>query len=227
MLSRGANAVVVDLPGHERAEHARRIGARFIGCDLADPQAAAALISESVAEDLDGIVYAAGVLERDWFPEIAADDWDRVFRVNVAAPMMLTQALVSRLGSGSAIVLIASVEAFTVIAPRQAPTPAYAASKSAVANLVRSLAWELGPKGIRVNGVAPGLTRTPLAAEVIALAEKWYIASTPLRRIAEPAEMASVVEFLLGDAASYLTGQTIVVDGGLTLGRAPAAPLGE
>lgn len=140
--------------------------------------------------------------------------WDKIFEINVKGPFYCSRAFASRVTDGGSIVNIASV-----VGLRAAPFQAvYGMTKSAVISMTRSLAMELGPGGIRVNAIAPGLVETKFAQVLVedeAIREH-FVSRTFLGRHAQPDEMAGTAVYLLSDASSYTTGQTIVVDGGMT-----------
>ena len=145
------------------------------------------------------------------------DTWDQVLDVNLRAAATVTRELHASLleaGPGSAIVYISSIEGLV----GSAMLPAYCASKAGLIGLTRSVCAQLGPEGIRVNSVCPGAVDTPLLAPLLALpgAQERLVEHTPLRRLAQPEDIASVVRFLLSDDAAYISGTSIVVDGGMT-----------
>lgn len=169
-------------------------------------------LAASLADDeIHGLVHCAGVTWRDRVLDVSAADMDRVYRVNVDGPLLGVQALVPLMPSGSSIVIIGS--AASVMAHYPA---AYTASKWAVRGLARTMAMELGPRGIRVNLVHPGFIDTPMTASAPAAFREANLALTPLGRIGTAFEVAQVVCFLLSDQAGYVTGAEIPVDGGLT-----------
>jgi NAD(P)-dependent dehydrogenase (short-subunit alcohol dehydrogenase family) len=139
-----------------------------------------------------------------------------VLDVNVTAFARVTPALLPdlrRATPGAAIVGIASIEALV----GNAVVPAYCSSKAAMLGLTRSMAAALGPEGMRVNAVCPGYVETPMTADGLAvpgLREQWE-SQAALRRIGQPSDIAGVVRFLLSDDAAFVTGQAIVVDGGV------------
>jgi glucose 1-dehydrogenase len=190
----------------------------LLRCDLADPGAAVAAV-RAACERVDVLVNGAGIVERQRFGELGVAEWERVHAVNARAPLLLVQGLVDLMPAGSAIVNIASMESTTVVASSGRTTPVYASSKAALKSLTETLAAELAPRGIRVNAVAPGLIRTRLTTALEhGEAGDWCLRNIPLARFGEPDEIAEVVAFLASDAARYVTGTTIAVDGGMSLG---------
>jgi NAD(P)-dependent dehydrogenase (short-subunit alcohol dehydrogenase family) len=162
----------------------------------------------------------AGVAAYHDAAQMSEDDWDGVFLVDLKAVWLCCRAVLPTMraaGSGS-IVNISSIHARMT----SAGSFPYAAAKSGVSGLTRSLALDEGPRGIRVNAVCPGYTRTRLVQEYLdqqedpAAAERAIAAAHPLRRIAEPPEVAAVVTFLASDESSFVTGTEVYVDGGLS-----------
>lgn len=153
-------------------------------------------------------------------PAIAVDDalWAKVMDTNVAGPLRLARHAMPQLKARSgAIVVVSSVNARVGMAG----SGAYGVSKAALEQLVRLLAVECGPDGVRVNGVAPGTTATDMIRslrDVPGFIET-ICNATPLRRIAEPEDVAAAIAFMASDAARHVTGQTLVVDGGQTITR--------
>ncbi len=165
---------------------------------------------------IDGAVNNAGIFRASPFLDIAEADWDAVIAVNLKGSFLVGQAVARAIvasGHGGAIVNMSSVNARLTI-----PTIAsYNASKGGVDQLTRVMALALADHGIRVNGVAPGTIATELAAKAVLgsdEARQRILSRTPMKRLGEPAEVADVVAWLLSDAASYVTGETVLVDGG-------------
>jgi NAD(P)-dependent dehydrogenase (short-subunit alcohol dehydrogenase family) len=221
----GAVTVIADRSAEGTEATARRIreaGGRVATrvVDLAD-RAARQEVIPSIIEEFGRIEIlvnnAADHGARISTLELTQQDWDRVMEVNLGAPMFLIQAAardMARRGAG-AIVNIAAIQA-------QLPVPtyvAYGASKGGLVSLTKVLATELSPKGIRVNAVAPGLIDTTSFQTSI----DGNPAPVPalLRRSGRPEELAAAVGFLASDAASYITGTVLTVDGGRVISRLP------
>ena len=209
-------------------EELRGLGAEALALhgDMGSVDAPARVVGEAVARfgGLDGLVSNAGINRPGPLTAYSVDDWDRVFAVNTRATWLLARAAHQALKTsrGGAIVVVASMSG----SHPHASLGAYGPSKAAVIMLMRVLAQELGPDGIRVNALSPGMTRTGMTARVYAdqrvAAER--DALVPLGRVASPDDMADVIAFLLGPDARYVTGHDLVVDGGVTgnhLGRLP------
>lgn len=185
--------------------------------DLADPDEPARLAAEASERlgRVDVLVNNAAVAARAPTVELDAALVDRLYAVNVRAPLLLIAALVPKMiEQGSGVIISMSSVSAVVGTPRRA---AYAATKGAVDAATRSLAIELGPHGIRVNSVAPGIVDTDMWARNKAIpgVVEQTEALTPLGRWATPEEIADVVTFLASDAARFVTGETVSVDGGL------------
>lgn len=178
-------------------------------------RALADLATERVG-GLDALVNNAAIvsLTRLPFEEIAEDDWDRMLAVNLKGAWLCAKSavpLIRRAGGGS-IVNLASEVAFSG-SPGLAH---YVASKAAIIGLTRTLARELGPDGIRVNALAPGFVRTDASIRLLA-GRRYDTAATPLGRTAQPADLLGALAFLVSDESEFITGQTLLVNGGRLL----------
>jgi len=216
----GANVTAAYLNNDAAAEELTRHAAELPGsittlkADVADPAGAKALIDAAgKAGSIDILINNAGIIRDGYLPMMSDADWDAVLRGNLY-PLFYcckwgARKMIAR--RRGVIINISSISALSGTAGQSN----YAASKGAALSFTRSLARELGPMGIRVNAVAPGLIETEmLAAMKPDLVEK-IVKSSSLGRIGRAEEVAEVVAFLASDRASYITGQCMVVDGGI------------
>lgn len=178
--------------------------------DIADRNGLSSVIEKLKDVQFDAVVNDAGEVYLEKWDELKLDTWDRTLAVNVTAPLHLVHALRGNLRRGASVVNIASVDGMVAAYD----TIAYAASKAALINLTKSLAAVLGEKGVRVNAIAPGWVETEMTKDTLP-EESTYM--TPLKRNAQAADVANLVEFLVSDKSNFISGETIVVDGGLTI----------
>ena len=164
---------------------------------------------------VDGMVYASGITKDGLLLRYKEEDIDDVVSVNLKGAIVATKhALMKMRRTGGSIVLISSVVGIT----GNIGQSIYAATKSAMFGFVKSVALEMGRKNVRINAVAPGFVDTPMTKDLPDAVKEEYIKRCPLRRIATPQEVASAIVFLLSDAASYITGEVLSVDGGSSVG---------
>jgi NAD(P)-dependent dehydrogenase (short-subunit alcohol dehydrogenase family) len=227
LAARLTPVVLCDLDGAAAETAARAIGSRAwaLRADVTDAGQVARMVNEArrVAGPLSGLVNCAGIYPNTPFLELSASEWDAVLGVNLRAPFLVTQAVARVMiadGAGGSIVNISSTSS-RLARPGIAH---YGASKAALNQLTAVTAIELAPHGIRVNAVLPGLVGTERVYEKAAATPEGRaeheakLARIPLARVAEPAEVVSVVLFLLSADAAYCTGGLFPVDGGFTLG---------
>jgi 3-oxoacyl-[acyl-carrier protein] reductase len=195
-----------------------------ISADLGTPDGASLLakqVRSIVGERLDVVVLNAGITKLARIADHTIEDFDNIFATNVRGPFFLVQQLLPILGQGSSVVVISSAPARTVPGKPGLETPsilAYASTKGALETLVKHWAAILGPSGIRVNAVAPGIigtdmsnfTKTEAGREVA-------LGMQALKRLGKPEDIADVVSFVASDAARWITGASIPVDGGSKL----------
>jgi 3-oxoacyl-[acyl-carrier protein] reductase len=188
-----------------------------LGFDVSDASACEAAVGRIVADAgrLDIVVHAAGVVRDSLFALSSPEDWDEPLRVNLGGALRVARAAVRPMlaAGGGAIVFVGSVAGLRA-SPGQA---GYAASKGGILALTRTLAAELAPRGIRVNAVVPGLIAAGMAARLDRRIVDRQLARIPLARLGQAAEVAECVAFLASPAASYVIGQALTVDGGLSI----------
>jgi 3-oxoacyl-[acyl-carrier protein] reductase len=188
-----------------------------VGADLGTPDGAhklAAQVRKLVGERLDILVANAGIATAASIEDQTVEEFDRMFAVNVRAPFFLVQQLLPLLGEGSSVVLLSSLAARASVGL----LPAYAATKGAIDTLVKHFAVLLGPRGIRVNAVAPGVIDTDMSSFVRSDEGRTYtLGMQALQRIGHSDDVADVVAFLASDAARWVTGDTVQAGGGSKL----------
>jgi 3-oxoacyl-[acyl-carrier protein] reductase len=205
-----ADAVVAEI--RAAGGNAQKVAANLRDAD--GPHALAKQVRAVVGERLDILVANAGISKAASIEDTTVEDFDDLFAVNVRAPYFLVQQLLPVMSQGSSVVLLSSLAARAAVGS----LPAYAATKGAVDTLVKHFASALGERGIRVNAVAPGVvetdmsnfTRTDAGREVT-------LSMQALKRVAQPDDIGGAVAFLASDAARWITGETLHVDGGSKL----------
>jgi NAD(P)-dependent dehydrogenase (short-subunit alcohol dehydrogenase family) len=198
--------------------------AEAITADLGTPEGATVLAKEVraiVGERLDVLVSNAGITKAATIKDHTVEDFDNLFATNVRGPFFLVQQLLPIFGEGSNIIVISSLGARAVTGMPDLDTPsilAYAATKGALETLVKNWAAILGPQGIRVNAVAPGVIDTDMSNFTkTEVGRSVALGMQALKRIGKPEDVADVVAFLASDAARWITGASIPVDGGSKL----------
>jgi 3-oxoacyl-[acyl-carrier protein] reductase len=198
--------------------------ANAISADMGTPSGAALLakqVRSVVSDRLDMLVLNAGISKAARIADYTVEDFDNLFATNVRSPFFLVQQLLPVLGEGSNITVISSIGARAVVGKPGVDNPsllAYASTKGALETLVKNWAAILGPRGIRVNAVAPGVIDTDMSNFTKTEAgRETALGMQALKRIGKPEDVADVVAFLVSDAARWITGASIPVDGGSKL----------
>jgi 3-oxoacyl-[acyl-carrier protein] reductase len=208
----GASVVLGYRSGREEAEElAAAIGGRAVEADVSDPDEAARLVGE--AGDLDILVNNAGLTRDGLLVRMPDDDWRTVIETNLSSVFYTCRAacrpmMKKRAGS------IVNVSSIVGVHGNWGQTN-YGASKAGIIGFTKSLARELGSRGVRANVVAPGYVRTRLTDVLPEDATAAMLENTPLGRLGEPEDVAGAVRFLCSDEASFITGEVLLVDGGL------------
>jgi len=198
--------------------------ANAISADLGTPSGAALLaeqVRSIVGDRLDVLVLNAGISKAARIADYTLEDFDNLFATNVRSPFFLVQQLLPILGEGSNIIVISSLGAHAVVGKPGVDNPsllAYTSTKGALETLVKNWAAILGPRGIRVNAVAPGVIDTDMSNLTKTEAgREATLAMQALKRIGKPEDVADVVAFLASDKSRWITGASIPVDGGSKL----------
>jgi NAD(P)-dependent dehydrogenase (short-subunit alcohol dehydrogenase family) len=186
----------------------------FVAADLTDDDAPARIVSETLAAfgALNVLVHSAGVFWPKPFAEAPLEDFDVQFRVNVRAPYALTQQALPHLQPDGVVLFVSSIAGHVGFPS----STAYCGTKGAIELITKSLAMELAPLGVRVNAIAPGNVHTPMNAAFFESPEyeRAMIERTPYGRVGVVEDIAPVAVFLASDAARYIHGESILVDGG-------------
>ena len=223
----GAQVCCADLDADSAALTAawiEREGGRAwsLGADVARADAIEPLVAAAAGRlgGLDGLVMNVGIANRNRFGHETAEAWDAVQNVNLRAHMLCAQAAAARMPAGASMVFVSSTAS---ISP-QSGLPAYETSKAALAALARAVAFASQEQGLRANVIAPGLIDTPLGRDASRARPSRAARPLPFGRQGTAWEVAYATLFLLGAESSYVNGQVLVADGGLSIGAVRAAP---
>jgi NAD(P)-dependent dehydrogenase (short-subunit alcohol dehydrogenase family) len=222
LRSRGAAVIACDLSS-DALKPLAESGMETVAADLASAEGRAALAT--AAGQCDHLVIAHGMLRPKPISETTVDDWDAIIGVNAKAVYFLCQTFGDLLRDGGSIVTVSSVSARSAASLEQS---VYCASKAAVGSITRSFAYAYAARAIRVNSILPGIIDTPMqdtfldtvarvrgtTAEAVHEAR---LTGVPLRRTASPTECSESILWLLSSASTYMTGQQVAIDGGLTM----------
>lgn len=213
----GAHTVIADVDDARGTALAQELGALYVRCDVGDKAAVDALVARTLQAHgrVDVLVNNAGIFRAADFLEVTEEDFDAVLRVNLKGSFLVGQAVarVMVASGGGSIVNMSSVNGVLTIPS----ISSYNVSKGGINQLTRVMALALADKNVRVNAVAPGTIATELAAKAVLTSDEAkakIMSRTPMKRLGDPAEIADVVAWLASDAASYVTGEIVTVDGG-------------
>ena len=218
MIAEGAKVMLVDIkPEGDAAAKALGEQARFFAADVSQKADVDAMVAATLAAfgHIDILINNAGVTHAANFLDLCEEDFDRVLRINLKSMFLCGQAVAREMvkQKRGSIINMSSVNAELAI-PNQVP---YVVSKGAINQLTKVMALNLVTHGIRVNGIGPGTILTELAKQAVMASPEsrnTILSRTPMGRCGEPEEVASIAAFLASDDASYMTGQTLYVDGG-------------
>jgi len=215
LAEEGARVVITDLNGAQAEARAAGIGAFGVACDISNPEQCEKAAQATIDKfgRIDGVVNCAGISKPYDSMTLPPAEWARMIDVQLNGAFYFAQACAKRMSETGAIVFITSTNAEAAF-PRRA---AYCCAKAGVAMLTKVLAIEWAEKGIRVNAVGPAYVATEMTLRNIAagnVSEAQIKARIPLGRLAQPADVADAVLFLLSEKASFITGHSLYVDGG-------------
>ncbi len=220
----GQHVVAVDLAGEvEEVVDGLGTGHAALGGDAGDPELLerASRRAAELGGGLQTLVVNAGIASPGESVDYPMAEWDRVLEVNLRSAFVAARTVRPHLSAGGSIVMLSSICASRGFAARAA----YCASKAGVDGLVRSLAMEWGPDGIRVNAVAPGTASTEMQQAMVAagrVSMDLFLDRIPMNRVGRPEEIADAVHYLASARASYINGVVLAVDGGWAAGGLPA-----
>ena len=213
----GGRVVIADVNDAPGQALAAELGALFVHCDVGEKTQVDALVAQAIAAHgrIDVLVNNAGIFKAADFLDVTEADFDAVLRVNLKGAFLMGQAVAREMvkTGGGAIVNMSSVNAVLTIPS----ISSYNVSKGGINQLTRVMALALADRGVRVNAVAPGTIATELAMKAVLTSDEAkakIMSRTPMRRLGQPSEVADTVAWLASDAASYVTGEIVVIDGG-------------
>lgn len=223
----GADVVVADVretprtggdPTHELIESETDANATFVDCDVSDT-ADLATMADAAAEmgGTDVLVNNAGIFRGEEFPEVTEEEFTQLMDINVKGPYFATQAVIDQLlEDGGNVINLSSVAGLE----GSGDFISYCTSKGAVRLMTYSLADKYGPEGVRVNAIHPGIIDTSMVTEDVPIiggeSEDAFLQTVPLRRFGDPEEIADAALYLASETSSYVNGESLVVDGGMT-----------
>lgn len=221
-VSLGARVILTDIREEALTEALTSLPESLTGepnlcytADLTDAEQLSALVD--FCPSLDGLVCNAGVMKLTLTQFITEEELTRIQKINLNAPILLTRSLLKKkkVKKGGSIVFTASAAGVYRVSPGNG---IYATTKCGIDAFMRTVALEFGPKGIRCNSVNPGMVETALIGSFTDEQKEKERQNYPLRRFAQPEDIANGIAYLLSDAASFVTGTALKIDGGMTLG---------
>ena len=213
----GANVVVSDIiPGNSTVNKIKKLKRKsiFIKADVSKKQEVDNIVRETIKnfKKIDILVNNAGIFRTGPTETLSEEEWDKTININLKGYFLCAQAVLKHMKKGGSIINISSVAGIG----GYAQAAAYCSSKGGIRALTKSLAAEFGPLGIRVNSIHPGIIETAMTKDILADkgTKQGMLAKLPLKRTGRPIDIAYPVVFLASDAASYITGEELIVDGG-------------
>ena len=219
---RGAKVIITgrEMATLEKTAREMKGSVRAIVCDVAKRDAIERLVKTALDEfgQIDTLINVAGVNRRMLAEKLSEDDYDFIVDINLKGPFLLSQAVGKAMlarGRGNQI----NITSLNNDRPLRGVMP-YAVSKAGLGHMTRALAMEWGPRGIRVNAIAPGFVLTDLTKKLWSQPkmQEWGLTNTPLKRLGQPEDMVGAALFLASEASAWMTGQTLFVDGGFSAG---------